>query len=159
MLLNYIFNTVFRSKPQCPPSQSQLNLISNSDVGSTSFITNMKIMARDRNFWFIIFSLGLANGIWNSFGVLINIIYLNYFPVSYYSLKFEKPKENVINISNLEIMYLKENYYWLEVKIIICFYLKQRFVRITQYFACFKHFGDRRSSDPLVLKNPDFKFS
>ncbi|CAG9772822.1 unnamed protein product [Ceutorhynchus assimilis] len=70
----------FRSKPQLPPSQSQLDLLSNTEVENVSFYTNMKKIVKEKNFWFIVLSLGLANGVWNSFGVLVNTIYLNYFP-------------------------------------------------------------------------------
>lgn len=72
---------VFRSRPKMPPSQSQLSLISGT-IQSDGFFESMKKIAKNRNYWFIVLSLGLANGVWNSFGVLFNPIYLNYFPVS-----------------------------------------------------------------------------
>lgn len=36
----------------------------------------------NRDFLVILFSLGNMNGIWNSLGILVNSIYLEYFPVS-----------------------------------------------------------------------------
>ncbi|KAH1005609.1 hypothetical protein HUJ04_006558 [Dendroctonus ponderosae] len=73
---------VFRSSPSLPPSQSQLNLLAMASSNGTTatFFTHMKNVAKNANFWYIVLSLGLANGVWNSFGVLLNSIYLNYFP-------------------------------------------------------------------------------
>jgi len=79
--VNSVF-TVFRSRPKLPPSQSQLSLISGTVQSDASFFDSMKKIAKNRNYWFVVLSLGLANGVWNSFGVLFNPIYLNYFPVS-----------------------------------------------------------------------------
>uniref|UniRef100_A0AAR5PQ26 Major facilitator superfamily (MFS) profile domain-containing protein n=1 Tax=Dendroctonus ponderosae TaxID=77166 RepID=A0AAR5PQ26_DENPD len=72
----------FRSSPSLPPSQSQLNLLAMASSNGTTatFFTHMKNVAKNANFWYIVLSLGLANGVWNSFGVLLNSIYLNYFP-------------------------------------------------------------------------------
>ncbi|XP_066149845.1 heme transporter FLVCR1-like isoform X2 [Euwallacea fornicatus] len=71
---------VFKPKPNLPPSQSQLNLIVNADENRPSFLANIREVIKNRNFWFVVMSMGLANGLWNSFGVVFNTIYLNYFP-------------------------------------------------------------------------------
>ncbi|XP_066149846.1 heme transporter FLVCR1-like isoform X3 [Euwallacea fornicatus] len=70
----------FKPKPNLPPSQSQLNLIVNADENRPSFLANIREVIKNRNFWFVVMSMGLANGLWNSFGVVFNTIYLNYFP-------------------------------------------------------------------------------
>ncbi|XP_050303287.1 uncharacterized MFS-type transporter C09D4.1-like isoform X2 [Anthonomus grandis grandis] len=71
----------FRSKPAVAPSQSQLNLISLEDSGSFKTYKNHMIeIFKNKNFWWIVLSLGLANGVWNCFGVVMNKMYLNFFP-------------------------------------------------------------------------------
>ncbi|XP_066246679.1 uncharacterized MFS-type transporter C09D4.1-like [Euwallacea similis] len=70
----------FKSKPKLPPSQSQLNLIANANEDRPSFFANIKEVLKNRNFWFVVMSLGFANGFWNCSGVVLNSIYLNYFP-------------------------------------------------------------------------------
>ncbi|KAL1500912.1 hypothetical protein ABEB36_006331 [Hypothenemus hampei] len=67
----------FRTKPILPPSQSQLNLNERIDG---NFLTTMKLALKNKDFWFISLSLGTANGIWNSFGVIFNSVYIIYFP-------------------------------------------------------------------------------
>ncbi|CAH1969279.1 unnamed protein product [Acanthoscelides obtectus] len=69
----------FRARPQLPPSQSQLLLMEGTD-NQEPFFKHCKELMKNRDFILILLSLGIFNGIWNSFGILINTIYLKYFP-------------------------------------------------------------------------------
>nr|CAI5826100.1 unnamed protein product [Callosobruchus analis] len=44
------------------------------------FLKNCKDLMKNQDFILILISLGIFNGIWNSFGILVNTIYLKYFP-------------------------------------------------------------------------------
>lgn len=70
----------FRSRPSLPPSQSQLSLLESNEGLHFNFFNDIKRIVRNKNAWYIILSLGFANGLWNTFGVLTNNVYLNYFP-------------------------------------------------------------------------------
>ncbi|XP_060529253.1 uncharacterized MFS-type transporter C09D4.1-like isoform X1 [Cylas formicarius] len=68
----------FRSKPALPPSPSQLALV-DRDV-KEPYMKQVLTMFKERNFWMIIWSLGLPTGVLNAIGLIENSIYLNYFP-------------------------------------------------------------------------------
>ncbi|CAG9821941.1 unnamed protein product [Phaedon cochleariae] len=69
----------FKAKPQLPPSQSQLQLLTCSEDQS-SFFSNCKTLFKNRDFLLVLQIFGIFNGLWNSFGILVNNIYINYFP-------------------------------------------------------------------------------
>ncbi|VEN46998.1 unnamed protein product [Callosobruchus maculatus] len=69
----------FRARPSLPPSQSQA-LLMDSIESQEPFFKNCKDLMKNQDFILILISLGIFNGIWNSFGILVNTIYLKYFP-------------------------------------------------------------------------------
>ncbi|KAJ8969880.1 hypothetical protein NQ317_011172 [Molorchus minor] len=75
----FTFVLVFRSRPKLPPSQSQLHLL-DTNQEPPSFLENFKTLIKNRDFLLLLLSFGLFNGLWNSFGILINTLYINYFP-------------------------------------------------------------------------------
>ncbi|XP_044761483.1 uncharacterized MFS-type transporter C09D4.1-like isoform X2 [Coccinella septempunctata] len=68
------------SKPPSPPSASQALLSSTENNENISFWTSLKSFARNRDFMLVLLSFGINYGLWNSFGVLFNQIYTNFFP-------------------------------------------------------------------------------
>ncbi|KAJ8959987.1 hypothetical protein NQ318_009422 [Aromia moschata] len=68
----------FRGRPKLPPSQSQLQLIEDND--QPKFLDNARKLIRNKDFLVILLSFGLFTGLWNSFGIMINTLYIHYFP-------------------------------------------------------------------------------
>ncbi|XP_044266907.1 feline leukemia virus subgroup C receptor-related protein 2-like isoform X2 [Tribolium madens] len=67
----------FRARPPLPPSQSQAAII---DAEKPSTLTIIKQMVKNRDYLFLIIVIGSSNGLYSSFGILFNGLYLNYFP-------------------------------------------------------------------------------
>lgn len=71
---------VFRSKPEVPPSLSQLNLT--QEFNFKELWVSLKKLLRNKDFLIIIICFGMSNGLWNAFGIVLNSLYTEYFPVS-----------------------------------------------------------------------------
>nr|CAH7732843.1 unnamed protein product [Callosobruchus chinensis] len=69
----------FRPRPNLPPSQSQVLLMEGIE-NQEPFLKNCRDLMKNQDFILILISLGIFNGIWNSFGILVNTMYLKYFP-------------------------------------------------------------------------------
>ncbi|XP_074028613.1 choline/ethanolamine transporter flvcr2a isoform X3 [Leptinotarsa decemlineata] len=69
----------FRAKPTLPPSPSQLQLLTQSE-DKPSFFQNCKSLFRNKDYLLVLVIFGVVNGLWNSFGILVNSLYTNYFP-------------------------------------------------------------------------------
>jgi FLVCR family feline leukemia virus subgroup C receptor-related protein len=70
---------VFRAKPPSPPSQSQINIV---ETDKPSTLEILKTMVKNKNYLLILLAFGSSNGMYSSFGIMINGVYLNYFPVA-----------------------------------------------------------------------------
>jgi FLVCR family feline leukemia virus subgroup C receptor-related protein len=68
----------FRAKPPSPPSQSQINIV---ETDKPSTLEILKTMVKNKNYLLILLAFGSSNGMYSSFGIMINGVYLNYFPV------------------------------------------------------------------------------
>lgn len=73
-------HVVFRARPKLPPSQSQLMLLSQEE--DLHFLSECKKSLKIKDFLIILLVFGVFIGIWNSFAILVNTLYINYFPVS-----------------------------------------------------------------------------
>ncbi|XP_015838801.2 heme transporter FLVCR2 isoform X1 [Tribolium castaneum] len=69
----------FRAKPPLPPSQSQVAII---DAEKPSIISIIKQMINNRDYLLLVVVIGSSNGLYSSFGILFNSVYLHYFPGS-----------------------------------------------------------------------------
>ncbi|XP_044272010.1 feline leukemia virus subgroup C receptor-related protein 2-like isoform X2 [Tribolium madens] len=69
----------FRARPPQPPSQSQVTII---DAEKPSTMSIIKQMIRNRDYVLLLIAIGSSNGLYSSFGILFNGLYLNYFPDS-----------------------------------------------------------------------------
>nr|XP_008197855.1 PREDICTED: feline leukemia virus subgroup C receptor-related protein 2 isoform X2 [Tribolium castaneum] len=69
----------FRAKPPLPPSQSQVAII---DAAKPSIISIIKQMINNRDYLLVVVVIGSSNGLYSSFGILFNSVYLHYFPGS-----------------------------------------------------------------------------
>ncbi|XP_068897960.1 uncharacterized MFS-type transporter C09D4.1-like isoform X1 [Tenebrio molitor] len=67
----------FRAKPPSPPSQSQINIV---ETDKPSTLEILKTMVKNKNYLLILLAFGSSNGMYSSFGIMINGVYLNYFP-------------------------------------------------------------------------------
>ncbi|XP_008197858.2 heme transporter FLVCR2 [Tribolium castaneum] len=67
----------FRARPPQPPSQSQVGIIEAEKPSTMSII---KQMVRNRDYVLLVIAIGSSNGLYSSFGILFNGLYLNYFP-------------------------------------------------------------------------------
>ncbi|XP_068898515.1 uncharacterized MFS-type transporter C09D4.1-like [Tenebrio molitor] len=67
----------FRAKPPTPPSQSQINIV---ETDKPSIFQILKTMVKNKDYLLILLAFGSCNGMYSSFGIMINGIYLNYFP-------------------------------------------------------------------------------
>lgn len=63
-----------------PPSQSQVNILEEDQT--VSFKESIKAMAKNKSYLWLIVAIGGSNGMYTCFGILINGVYLHYFPVS-----------------------------------------------------------------------------
>ncbi|XP_022917980.2 choline/ethanolamine transporter flvcr2a-like [Onthophagus taurus] len=68
----------FRAKPYTPPNQIQF--MASTNPIKLDYFKSLKNIFTNRDFLFLIIAIGLSNGIWNTFGIEFNTIYLNYFP-------------------------------------------------------------------------------
>ncbi|XP_019872023.1 uncharacterized MFS-type transporter C09D4.1 [Aethina tumida] len=68
----------FRSKPEVPPSLSQLNLT--QEFNFKELWVSLKKLLRNKDFLIIIICFGMSNGLWNAFGIVLNSLYTEYFP-------------------------------------------------------------------------------
>ncbi|KAG5892528.1 hypothetical protein JTB14_011117 [Gonioctena quinquepunctata] len=71
----------FRARPRLPASPSQKQLMETTEK-SPSFLQNFKTLIKNKDYLCVLLIFGVVNGIWNSFGILVNTIYLEYFPGS-----------------------------------------------------------------------------
>ncbi|XP_064211260.1 uncharacterized MFS-type transporter C09D4.1-like isoform X2 [Tribolium castaneum] len=69
----------FRAKPPLPPSQSQVAII---DAEKPSIMSIIKQMIKNRDYLLLVVVIGSSNGLYSSFGIFFNGLYLNYFPGS-----------------------------------------------------------------------------
>nr|XP_015838803.1 PREDICTED: uncharacterized MFS-type transporter C09D4.1-like [Tribolium castaneum] len=69
----------FRAKPPVPPSQSQVAII---DAEKPSIMSIIKQMIKNRDYLLLVVVIGSSNGLYSSFGIFFNGLYLNYFPTS-----------------------------------------------------------------------------
>ncbi|KAL3280219.1 hypothetical protein HHI36_017718 [Cryptolaemus montrouzieri] len=70
---------VFRSKPPTPPSFSQAKLSTTQDDKMTYWVAT-KGFLKNKDYLIVLFTIGIGYGIWNSFGILVNQIFLQAFP-------------------------------------------------------------------------------
>ncbi|CAG9861908.1 unnamed protein product [Phyllotreta striolata] len=70
----------FKARPKLPPSRSQMHLLTQSDGPQESFFSMCKVLMKNKDYLIILFAFGLTNGIWNSFGIVVNTLYTHYFP-------------------------------------------------------------------------------
>ncbi|RZC41191.1 feline leukemia virus subgroup C receptor-related protein 2-like [Asbolus verrucosus] len=71
--------SVFRAKPKLPPSQSQVNIL---DTEKLSIWEIVKAMAKNKDYLLLLAAFGSSNGLYSCFGIMINGVYLKYFPGS-----------------------------------------------------------------------------
>ncbi|KAL3280220.1 hypothetical protein HHI36_017718 [Cryptolaemus montrouzieri] len=69
----------FRSKPPTPPSFSQAKLSTTQDDKMTYWVAT-KGFLKNKDYLIVLFTIGIGYGIWNSFGILVNQIFLQAFP-------------------------------------------------------------------------------
>lgn len=79
--LIYLCLLVFRARPKLPPSRSQVQLLTQSEE-DPKFFQNCKTLLKNKDYLLILFSFGITSGLWNSFGIVVNTLYITYFPVS-----------------------------------------------------------------------------
>ncbi|XP_045473009.1 feline leukemia virus subgroup C receptor-related protein 1-like [Harmonia axyridis] len=79
VLLFIIVLLFFRSQPRSPPSLSQEALREGNDSESTEKVT-LKNYLKNKDFLLILYSFGTAWGLWNSNGITMNEMFINYFP-------------------------------------------------------------------------------
>ncbi|KAK9882167.1 hypothetical protein WA026_019684 [Henosepilachna vigintioctopunctata] len=70
----------FRSRPPLPPSQSQADLVSADKGNKMPVLTAFKGFLKNKDFMIVLLSLGVPYGIWTTFGIVINRIYMHYIP-------------------------------------------------------------------------------
>ncbi|CAH0555889.1 unnamed protein product [Brassicogethes aeneus] len=68
----------FRAKPKLPPSQSQLNLLQSEDI--TTYWASLKKLFKNKDFLIVLLCFGMSNGLFNSFGIVLNSFYEEFFP-------------------------------------------------------------------------------
>lgn len=69
----------FRARPKLPPSRSQVQLLTQSEE-DPKFFQNCKTLLKNKDYLLILFSFGITSGLWNSFGIVVNTLYITYFP-------------------------------------------------------------------------------
>ncbi|KAK9882168.1 hypothetical protein WA026_019685 [Henosepilachna vigintioctopunctata] len=70
----------FRSKPPSPPSESQAELVTRIEEEKMSHWAALKGFAKNKDFLIVLCTLGLAFGLWNCFGILVNQMFSYSFP-------------------------------------------------------------------------------
>ncbi|KAL3280222.1 hypothetical protein HHI36_017719 [Cryptolaemus montrouzieri] len=71
----------FRSKPPSPPSQSQVCLLMKpEDENIMTYWSATKEFMRNKDFLLVLFSMGIGVGFWTASGMIINQIYVHFFP-------------------------------------------------------------------------------
>lgn len=74
----HLFIQVFKSKPPTPPSLQQIQ----RKDDKTDFSKVLLDLYKNKDFVTLIILYGVACGMWSVFGIIENIMYLHYFPVS-----------------------------------------------------------------------------
>lgn len=96
--------TVFEARPPTPPSYSQIMV---GQQRQTAYFSSLKQLIKNKDYVLLLIAIGLSNGIWNAFGIELNSIYLNYFPVStYYVYTYLRHRQCVGKGSNCFIFNL-----------------------------------------------------
>ncbi|KAK9879956.1 hypothetical protein WA026_008466 [Henosepilachna vigintioctopunctata] len=70
----------FRSSPDSPPSQSQELKINNNREIEIEYKGSFAKLLQERDFILVLICFGASYGNWNSMGIMINEIYLSFFP-------------------------------------------------------------------------------
>lgn len=75
-------SSVFRSEPSSPPSHSQA-IRSNSEF---RYMETFKDLMKNKDYKLILITFGMSYGLWNCLGIIVNEIFLHFFPVSIFTI-------------------------------------------------------------------------
>ncbi|KAL3269456.1 hypothetical protein HHI36_008526 [Cryptolaemus montrouzieri] len=70
----------FRSKPESPPSHSQTQFYSGKNYEKIQYLDAFRGFLKNSDYLLIVICFGVPFGIYNSIGIIVNEMYLHYFP-------------------------------------------------------------------------------
>ncbi|XP_045473004.1 feline leukemia virus subgroup C receptor-related protein 2-like [Harmonia axyridis] len=68
----------FKSKPDSPPSQSQMDRLDGDD--EVGYLEAFKVFMKNKDYMMVLTTFGISYGVWNCLGIIVNEMFLHFFP-------------------------------------------------------------------------------